>query len=72
MADCAKAVCNGLDGMPVCRVRTQCLSWALANGEAFGVWGGMSERERRRLKRGHVATEEDRPNKAKRVAKAVR
>lgn len=39
----AKRVCMG------CEVRTECLSYALANREAFGVWGGLSERERRRL-----------------------
>jgi WhiB family redox-sensing transcriptional regulator len=29
----------------------QCLEYALANGEKFGIWGGLSERERRRLRR---------------------
>jgi WhiB family redox-sensing transcriptional regulator len=28
-----------------------CLEYALANGEKFGIWGGLSERERRRLRR---------------------
>lgn len=42
----AKKVCRG------CPVRKQCLQWALDNDERFGVWGGMSDRERRRLKRG--------------------
>ncbi|MEY3132868.1 MAG: hypothetical protein RLZ29_1205, partial [Actinomycetota bacterium] len=32
-------------------VREQCLEYALANGEKFGIWGGLSERERRRLRR---------------------
>lgn len=41
----AKAVCRG------CVVREDCLDYALANGEKFGIWGGMSERERRRLRR---------------------
>ncbi len=35
-----------------CEVRDECLEWALATGQRFGVWGGLSERERRRLKRG--------------------
>jgi WhiB family redox-sensing transcriptional regulator len=41
----AKEVCRG------CEVREQCLEYALANGEKFGIWGGLSERERRRLRR---------------------
>lgn len=41
----AKAVCQG------CVVREECLEYALANGEKFGIWGGMSERERRRIRR---------------------
>jgi WhiB family redox-sensing transcriptional regulator len=32
-------------------VREDCLDYALANGEKFGIWGGLSERERRRLRR---------------------
>jgi len=40
----AKAVCAG------CPVRDECLEYALANGERFGVWGGKSERERRRIR----------------------
>ncbi|MCW2620880.1 MAG: transcription factor WhiB [Frankiales bacterium] len=39
----AKAVCLG------CPVRTECLSDALDNQVEFGVWGGMTERERRAL-----------------------
>jgi WhiB family redox-sensing transcriptional regulator len=41
----AKEVCRG------CVVREECLEYALSNGEKFGIWGGMSERERRRLRR---------------------
>ena len=41
----AKEVCRG------CVVRGECLEYALANGEKFGIWGGLSERERRRLRR---------------------
>ena len=41
----AKEVCRG------CVVREDCLEFALDNGEKFGIWGGMSERERRRLRR---------------------
>jgi WhiB family redox-sensing transcriptional regulator len=41
----AKRICSG------CEVRAQCLEYALAHDERFGIWGGLSERERRRLKR---------------------
>jgi WhiB family redox-sensing transcriptional regulator len=41
----AKEVCRG------CVVREDCLEFALANGEKFGIWGGLSERERRRIRR---------------------
>lgn len=33
-----------------CPIRPECLSWALATGERYGVWGGLSERERQRLR----------------------
>lgn len=42
----AKRICLG------CEVRDECLEYALAHDERFGIWGGLSERERRRLKRG--------------------
>ena len=41
----AKKVCG------VCNVKAQCLEYALANDERFGIWGGLSERERRRLRK---------------------
>jgi len=41
----AKEVCRG------CVVREDCLEYALDHGEKFGIWGAMSERERRRLRR---------------------
>jgi WhiB family redox-sensing transcriptional regulator len=41
----AKKVCIG------CEVRAECLEYALANDERFGIWGGLSERERRKLKK---------------------
>jgi WhiB family transcriptional regulator, redox-sensing transcriptional regulator len=44
----AKKICLG------CEVRHECLEYALAHDERFGIWGGLSERERRRLKRGII------------------
>lgn len=41
----AKAVCER------CDVQEVCLKWALDNNQDAGVWGGMSEDERRTLKR---------------------
>ena len=35
-----------------CEVRVECLEYALESDERFGIWGGLSERERRRLQRG--------------------
>jgi WhiB family redox-sensing transcriptional regulator len=44
----AKKICQS------CEVRAECLEYALAHDERFGIWGGLSERERRRLKRGII------------------
>lgn len=41
----AKAICRE------CQVRPECLEFAITTGEKFGIWGGMSERERRRVRR---------------------
>jgi WhiB family transcriptional regulator, redox-sensing transcriptional regulator len=41
----AKRICAG------CEVRAECLEYALQHDERFGIWGGLSERERRKLKR---------------------
>ncbi|TCP49238.1 transcription factor WhiB [Tamaricihabitans halophyticus] len=41
----AKRICQG------CEVRGECLEYALAHDERFGIWGGLSERERRKLKK---------------------
>jgi WhiB family redox-sensing transcriptional regulator len=35
----------------MCEMRTACLEYALANDERFGVWGGLSEKERHQLRR---------------------
>ena len=34
-----------------CDIRQTCLSWALKNGERYGVWGGLTEQQRRRVVR---------------------
>lgn len=34
-----------------CEVREECLQYALEHDERFGIWGGLSERERRKLKK---------------------
>lgn len=44
----AKRICQG------CEVKDECLEYAMNNDERFGIWGGLSERERRRLKRGII------------------
>lgn len=41
----AKRICA------ICPVVSDCLDHALGNDERFGIWGGRSERERRRLRR---------------------
>jgi WhiB family redox-sensing transcriptional regulator len=41
----AKRMCQ------VCEVRPECLEYAVAHDERFGIWGGLSERERRKLKK---------------------
>lgn len=43
--DSAKRVCVN------CPVRIECLEYALANSERYGIWGGLTERERTRLRR---------------------
>jgi WhiB family redox-sensing transcriptional regulator len=41
----AKRICQN------CEAKSACLDYALANDERFGIWGGLSERERRKLKK---------------------
>ena len=40
----AEYICHG------CPVRIECLEWALDHGEKHGIWGGLSERARRRIR----------------------
>lgn len=48
----AKRVCMS------CEVRAECLQDALDRGERFGIWGGLSERERRRVAKQPTPTEQ--------------
>ncbi|MGW1543648.1 WhiB family transcriptional regulator [Streptomyces sp. NPDC002309] len=41
----AKRICG------LCEMRAVCLDYALTNDERFGVWGGLSEKERLQLRR---------------------
>ena len=41
----AKAICSE------CKVREECLEYAVERKERFGIWGGKSERERRAIRR---------------------
>ena len=41
--EAAKRICM------TCCVRAQCLEWALSTGQDIGVWGGLSEEERKDL-----------------------
>lgn len=43
-AEQAKAVCAG------CPVRAECLEYALENGLDYGIFGGLTEQERRRVR----------------------
>ncbi|MDP9342585.1 MAG: WhiB family transcriptional regulator [Actinomycetota bacterium] len=43
--DVAKGICV------TCEVRPECLDWAIATGQDAGVWGGLSEEERRAVRR---------------------
>ena len=60
----AKRICTG------CEVRAECLEYALANDARFGVWGGASERDRRRMKQPAVRQPvlDSRTNEVRRLA----
>nr|WP_279636164.1 WhiB family transcriptional regulator [Streptomyces olivochromogenes] len=51
--DEAKAVCGR------CPVAQQCLSWAVQTGQVDGIWGGMTESERRAVSRREVRRTKD-------------
>lgn len=47
--EAAKALCRR------CDVQAECLAHAITAGESFGVWGGFTEKERRKLRRRYLA-----------------
>ena len=47
-AEAAKQICGR------CPVSTACLQWAISSGTEHGVWGGLTEEERRAWKRRHL------------------
>lgn len=47
----AKSVCRR------CPVAAECLNWALATGQDDGIWGAMTEDERRALNRRNARTD---------------
>jgi WhiB family redox-sensing transcriptional regulator len=49
-ADLARAVCRG------CPVASECLSYAIDTDQRFGIWGGLTPAQRRRLVRRHDLT----------------
>lgn len=62
-ADKAKAVCGG------CTVQDECLTYALEHNQDAGIWGGLTEDERRALKR--RANREQRATRERRLARGV-
>ena len=46
----AKSICRE------CSVQAECLEFAIVSSEKFGIWGGLSERDRRKIRRERAAT----------------
>jgi Transcription factor WhiB len=46
----AKEICNGTNDDTICPRRAECLHMAMVNFESYGIWGGMTEDERRALR----------------------
>ena len=52
----AKELCNS------CIAQEHCLEYAIVNAEKFGIWGGLSERERRKIRKERGLTRKRRKN----------
>ena len=50
----AKGICRE------CSVKNECLEFAIVSSEKFGIWGGLSERERRKIRRQRAVAAERR------------
>lgn len=50
-ANRAKAICRGDSNRPQCPVILECLFYGLVTNDRFGIWGGLSTRERNALRR---------------------
>ena len=62
----AKFICS------TCTVQDECLVTALENHEAWGVWGGLSERERRKIERLAASNYPDAAQRAKELIDSIR
>ena len=51
IATISKGICLGKNGRPECPVRKECLMYSETMNEQYGIWGGLSHRERNALKR---------------------
>ena len=58
-----------------CRVRDECLDYAVEQGESFGIWGGLGavdiKKERRRRNNGHNREETECVNTRRRISTAL-
>lgn len=44
-------ICNGYGDIPPCPMRQECLDFATFNNERYGVWGGMTEQDRKIMRK---------------------
>jgi WhiB family redox-sensing transcriptional regulator len=53
-AQIASSICHGIQDNNPCPVRVECLEYAIANSEDYGVWGGTTEKERVKIRRSRI------------------